>query len=80
MLGNWRRRVQTLPAYFSWERVSTQWRSNAPFLLFAAKSALAAAFSWEIATLLIGKEAASLAPVSTVLEGRIIQLGVRVDW
>ena len=48
MFENWRRGAQTLPAYFSRERVSAQWRSNAPFFLFAIKSALAVAFSSQL--------------------------------
>jgi uncharacterized membrane protein YgaE (UPF0421/DUF939 family) len=67
MFENWRHGAQTLSAYFSSEKMRLQWKSNAPFLIFALKSALAVAFSWEIATLLLGKEAASLAPVSAVI-------------
>lgn len=67
MFENWRHGVQTLSSYVSGEKARLQWKANAPFLIFALKSALAVAFSWEIATLLLGKEAASLAPVSAVI-------------
>src|SRR6266700_1928331 len=67
MFENWRHGVQTLSAYVSSEKAHLQWKTNAPFLIFALKSALAVACSWEIATLLLGKEAASLAPVSAVI-------------
>lgn len=67
MFANWRSGLRLLPTYLSSESVRTQWRSKAPFLLFAIKSALAAACSWEIATLLFGQEAGSLAPVSAVI-------------
>jgi len=67
MFGNWKHGAQTLSAYVSSEKVRLQWKSNAPFLIFALKSALAVALSWEIASVLLGKEAASLAPVSAVI-------------
>src|SRR5262249_48522618 len=67
MFENWRHGTQALSAYFSSEKARLQWKSNVPYLIFALKSALAVALSWEIATLLLGKEAASLAPVSAVI-------------
>jgi uncharacterized membrane protein YgaE (UPF0421/DUF939 family) len=67
MFENWRHGAQTFLAYISSEKARLQWQSNAPFLFFALKSALAVACSWEIALLLLGKEAASLAPVSAVI-------------
>ncbi|GLV60884.1 hypothetical protein KDH_77030 [Dictyobacter sp. S3.2.2.5] len=43
------------------------WQERGPFLLFAAKSALAAGGSWAIAFALLGVEAAALAVVSSVI-------------
>jgi uncharacterized membrane protein YgaE (UPF0421/DUF939 family) len=58
-----------LSLFSSWSResMSKQWRLRSPMLLFALKSALAAAFSWGIAALLLGNEGASLAPVSALI-------------
>jgi uncharacterized membrane protein YgaE (UPF0421/DUF939 family) len=58
-----------LRLFSSWSRasVSKYWRLRSPMLLFALKSALAAAFSWGIAAWLLGKEGASLAPVSALI-------------
>lgn len=43
------------------------WSSQAPTVLFAIKSALAAGVSWEITALLLGEEAAALAMISAVI-------------
>src|SRR5205823_12252340 len=48
-------------------RLRDLWSSRSPFLLFAIKSALAAGFSWEIVSSLLGVEAAALAVVSAVI-------------
>ena len=49
------------------ERLQRVWSSRSPSLLFAAKIALAAGFSWELVSLLLGAEAAALAVVSAVI-------------
>lgn len=49
------------------KRLHSLWLARSPFLLFAAKSALAAGFSWAIVFALLGKEAAALAVVSAVI-------------
>lgn len=54
-------------ARWSSETVKMHWRLRSPMLLFALKSALAAAFSWGIAAWLLGSEGASLAPVSALI-------------
>ena len=53
--------------YPSLSRVRSVWSSRSPLLLFAIKSALAAGLSWEIASSLLGDEAAALAVVSAVI-------------
>ncbi len=67
MFENWRRSVQTLQIHLSKDALRPQWRSRAPFLFFAIKSALAAGVSWQIAALLLGNEGAALAPVSAII-------------
>src|SRR5690348_16907830 len=51
----------------SLNRLRSVWSSRSPLLLFAIKSALAAGFSWEIVSSLLGEEAAALALVSAVI-------------
>jgi uncharacterized membrane protein YgaE (UPF0421/DUF939 family) len=51
----------------SLNRLRSIWSSRSPLLLFAIKSALAAGFSWEIVSSLLGEEAAALALVSAVI-------------
>src|SRR6267154_6233437 len=49
------------------KRLHSLWSARSPFLLFAAKIALAAGFSWAIVSSLLGEEAAALAVVSAVI-------------
>jgi len=49
------------------KRLHSLWSARSPFLLFAAKIALAGGFSWAIVSALLGAEAAALAVVSAVI-------------
>lgn len=49
------------------EKLKALWREQAPFIIFALKSAGAAAISWQIAYSLLGIEGAFMAPVSAVI-------------
>lgn len=58
--------MKRLP-HLALDRLRSAWTTRSPFLLFAIKSALAAGLSWEVASLLLGAEAAALAVVSAVI-------------
>jgi uncharacterized membrane protein YgaE (UPF0421/DUF939 family) len=62
-----REKIIKLRPHLSLDRLRSVWTARSPFLLFAIKSALAAGLSWEVASLLLGAEAASLAVVSALI-------------